>query len=267
MSAVVNRSGNVNLQSTLANEIFSFANEILYNVRSNLDESDATLPFSIEISDVQNNFSDCDAALPSVNDINAVQNNINDINELSLSVNEMDDVQSILSSELDEALPSANEMDYDAMQRNASGIDEMPPSTAYEIADEEGSTITSSAGDVPSLEVDEAPSCGSSTRNGDAEVHETNRQDARLRRRALLLQILNHGDDNTSITSALSSTGCVSPATVREGAYMTLDRCFASSIAELLTGVEVNISKTTVKKWQEECSLKGKLEPASAKLA
>lgn len=166
-----------------------------------------------------------------------LQSNISDIDEAS--VLKIVHQKTASSSEPDKTYPSAIEINDVQSILSDETLLSVP-------ADAHLSTSEPPTADVPSLFNEELSSKGSSTRNGDAEVYETNRRDARLRRRDLLLQILNHGDDNASAltTSTFSSTGCVSPATVREGAYMTLDRCFASSIAELLTGVEVHISST-----------------------
>jgi hypothetical protein len=120
------------------------------------------------------------------------------------------------------------------------------------------SMSTTHTEDVPSLSnedvEDEEPSCGSSTRAGDAEVQETIEHDSMLRRRALMLQILNHGDSDAISTNSNGSSdtaGYVSPATIRDGACISLDRCFASSIAELLTGVEINITSTRPQQQQQ----------------
>jgi hypothetical protein len=134
----------------------------------------------------------------------------------------------------------------DSHNRNRSIIEEM------DVNDHSSTTSMSItiAEDVPSLsneDVEEEPSCGSSTRAGDAEVQETIELDAMLRRRALMLQILNSGDCDAARTNSTvnsDTAGYVSPATIRDGACMSLDRCFASSIAELLTGVEINITST-----------------------
>lgn len=141
----------------------------------------------------------------------------------------------------------------DSHTRNHSIMEQM------DVNDNSSTTSMSitNAEDVPSLsneDVEEEPSCGSSTRAGDAEVQETIEHDAMLRRRALMLQILNHGERDAVSTNSNGSsdtTGYVSPATIREGACMSLDRCFASSIAELLTGVEINITSTHPQQQQQ----------------
>jgi hypothetical protein len=146
----------------------------------------------------------------------------------------------------------------DSHDRNHSIMEEM------DVNDHSSTTSMSItiAEDVPSLsneDVEEEPSCGSSTRAGDAEVQETIEQDAMLRRRALLLQILNSGDSDAARTNSTVSSdlaGYASPATIRDGACMSLDRCFASSIAELLTGVEINITNTITTHPQQQQQLR-----------
>jgi hypothetical protein len=126
------------------------------------------------------------------------------------------------------------------------------------------------AEDVPSLsneDVEEEPFCGSFTHAGDAEVQETIEQDVMLHHRALMLQISNSGDcDAARMNSTVSSdtAGYIIPSTIHDGACMSLDQNFAnSSIAKLLTGVDINITNiiTTHLQQQQVLTVPKKFRP------